>query len=410
MTLSKLFDSQEGMALSALKMARLKKSVIQQLMLEEGTTIADICKETEFSVPTVTKVVVELIEEGIAFEKGKIDTAGGRRPSLYCINPNSAFFLGVDVRRDCVNIGLQNFKNEFLGLTTRIDFALKNKQESLEGLCSLINDFIDKSGLDRGKILGACVVLSGRTNSAKGYSDSYFSFEKEPLSSLIEQRIGVKTFIENDSRAMGYGEYCCGAGAGTSKKNVIFVSLNWGFGISMICNGILYYGMSGFSGEFGHSPVLDNQILCQCGKKGCLETEISGQALVRRFKEKLAEGSTSIVTSKKEIGEINMYDIIFAATKNEDLLAIEVIEEVGEKLGHYMSLLLNIFNPELVILGGEMADCGTYLTLPLETALHKYSLNLVLQDMKLKLGELGDKAGVIGGCYILRDRLFGIIE
>lgn len=410
MSLSKLFNSQEGMALSALKMARLKKSVIQQLMLDEGTTIADICKETEFSVPTVTKVVVELIEEGIAFEKGKIDTAGGRRPSVYCINPNSAFFLGIDVRRDCVSIGLQNFKNELLEVATRINYSLKNTNESLDGLCQLVNDFVDKSGLDKKKILGACVALSGRTNTAKGYSDSYFSFEKEPLSSLIERRIGIKTFVENDSRAMGYGEYCCGAGAGSFEKDVIYISLNWGFGISMICNGMLYYGMSGFSGEFGHSPVLDNQILCQCGKKGCLETEISGQALVRRFKEKLADGSTSIVTSQKKFNEIDMYDIMRAATKNEDLLAIEVIEEVGEKLGHYMSLLLNIFNPELVILGGEMADCGTYLTLPLETALHKYSLNLVLQNMKLKLGELGDKAGVIGGCYILRDRLFGIIE
>jgi len=209
---------------------------------------------------------------------------------------------------------------------------------------------------------------------------------------------------------MGYGEYCCGAGAGSSEKDVIFISLNWGFGISMICNGVLYYGMSGFSGEFGHSPVLDNQILCQCGKKGCLETEISGQALVRRFKEKLADGSTSVVTSRKKPFDINMYDIIDAATKDEDLLAIEVIEEVGEKLGHYMSLLLNIFNPELVILGGELSACGSYLTLPIETALHKYSLNLVLQDMKLKTGELGDSAGVVGGCYILRDRLFGIIE
>ena len=409
MTLSKLFDTQEGMPLSALKMSRLKKNVIQQLMLEEGTTISDICKETEFSVPTVTKVVVELIEEGIAFEKGKIDTAGGRRPSVYCINPNSAFFLGIDVRRDCVSIGLQNFKNEFLKLTTRIDYVLKNTMESLDGLCEIVNNFVDESGLEKTKILGACVVLCGRTNSAKGYSDSYFSFENESLSQLIENRIGLKTYIENDCRAMGYGEYCFGVGAGLDDKDIIYVNLNWGFGISMILNGMLYYGMSGFSGEFGHSPVLDNQILCQCGKKGCLETEISGQALVRRFKEKLADGSTSIVTSQKIVNDINMYDIINAAIKHEDLLAIEVIEEVGEKLGHYMSLLLNIFNPQLVILGGELASCGTYLTLPLETALHKYSLNLVLQDMKFKIGELGDKAGIIGGCYILRDRLFNMI-
>ncbi len=407
MVLSNLLDSQEKLSLSALKIARLKKNVIQRLMLEEGTTIAELCKENEFSVPTVTKVVGELIEEGIAFEKGKIDTAGGRRPSIYGINPNSAFFLGVDVRRDCVSIGLQNFKNEFIKLSTRIDYILKNTLESLDGLCRIINQSIEQSGLDRNKILGACVALSGRTNSAKGYSDSYFSSESEPLSKLIENRINIKTFIENDSRAMAYGEYYCGAGAG--EKDVIYINLSWGFGISMICNGMLYYGMSGYSGEYGHSPVLDNQIICQCGKKGCLETEISGQALIRRFREKLAGGSTSMVTNNKKVEDIDMYDIIRAAVQYEDLFAIEIIEEVGDKLGHYLSLLLNIFNPELVILGGDLAAAGSYLKLPMETALRKYSLNLVLQNMKLKMAELGDKAGVVGACYILRDRLFDMI-
>lgn len=407
MILSKLLDSQERMSLSTLKIARLKKSVIQKLMLEEGTTIAELCKETEFSVPTVTKVVGELINEGIAFEKGKIDTAGGRRPSIYGINPNSAFFLAVDVRRDCTSIGIQNFKNEFIKLSTRIDFVLRNTSDSLNELCNLINTYIINSGVDRTKILGVCVVLTGRTNSAKGYSESFFSTEKEMLNVVIEKKIGIKTFIENDSRAMGYAEYSCGAGG--LEKDVIYINLSWGFGISMICNGMLYYGMAGYSGEYGHSPVLDNQIICQCGKKGCLETEISGQALIRRFKEKLAGGSTSMVTTKKSIDEIDMYDIIRAAVQYEDLLAIETIEEIGEKLGHYLSLLLNIFNPELVILGGELSAAGSYLKMPLESALHKYSLNLVLQNMKLKMSELGDKAGVVGGCYILRDRLFDMI-
>lgn len=263
------------------------------------------------------------------------------------------------------------------------------------------------SGVDKSKILGACVVLTGRTNSAKGYSESFFSNESEMLNVMIEKRIGIKTFIENDSRAMGYAEYSCGAGG--TEKDVIYINLNWGFGISMICNGMLYYGMAGYSGEYGHSPVLDNQIICQCGKKGCLETEISGQALMRRFKEKLAAGSTSVVTTQKAVDEITMYDIIRAAVQYEDLLAIETIEEIGEKLGHYLSLLLNIFNPELVILGGDLSAAGSYLKMPMEAALHKYSLNLVLQNMKLKMSELGDKAGVVGGCYILRDRLFDMI-
>lgn len=116
-----------------------------------------------------------------------------------------------------------------------------------------------------------------------------------------------------------------------------------------------------------------------------------------------------MVTTQKAIEDIDMYDIIRAAVQYEDLLAIESVEEIGEKLGHYLSLLLNIFNPELVILGGELSAAGSYLKMPMESALHKYSLNLVLQNMKLKMGELGDKAGVVGGCYILRDRLFDMI-
>lgn len=407
MILSKLLDSQEGVSLSTLKMVRLKKSVIKNLTLEGIATIAELCKETEFSTPTVTKVIAELIEDGIIFEKGKIDTAGGRRPSIYGINPNSAFFLGVEVKRDYISLGLQNFNNEFIKISTRIAYTLENTRESLYVLCDIVSKFIEESGINRKKILGACFAFTGRINSKRGYSNSYFFFEDEPLNKIIESRIKIKTFIENDSRAMAYGEYCCGAGNG--EKDVVYVNLSRGFGVGLICNGELYYGKSGYSGEFGHSPVINNQIICQCGKKGCLETEISGQALVRRFKEKLKSGSTSMLTRTMNPEDISMYDIINAAVQYEDLLAIEIVEEIGEKLGRYLSQLINFFNPELVILGGDFAAAGSYLKLPVKTSLHKYSLNIVLQDITLKMAELGDKAGIMGTCYILRDRLLKMV-
>ena len=406
MNLSQLLDSQEGLPLSTLKMMKLKKSVIKRLMLNENTTIADICRDTQVSVPTVTKVISELIEDNIVFEKGKIASPGGRRPFTYGINPNSAFFLGVDVHRNFISIGLQNFTNEFVKVSTSIDYTLVNTRESLYQMCDIINRFITKSGIKREKILGACVAFVGRINTEKGYSHNYFFFEEEPLSKIIESRIKIKTFMENDSRAMAYGEFCSGVAAGG--QNVIYLNLSWGFGIGIINNGELQYGKSGYSGEFGHSSVLSNEIICQCGKKGCLETEISGQALVRRFREKLQEGSTTMLTSKMPMEDVTMYDIITAAVNYEDLLAIELIEEIGEKLGHYLSLLLNIFNPDLVIIGGDFAAAGPYIKLPVETALRKYSLNLVVDDMDLKMAELGDRAGVIGACYVLRDKLFKI--
>lgn len=403
MILSELLDTSEHMPLLALRMLKLKRSIVR-LLANEEKTIIELCKETEFSIPTVTKIIGELREDGVVFEKGKIDTAGGRRPVIYGINPDCAFYMGVDVKRDSVSLGLQNFKNELVKEALRVPYKLQDNKKSLEELCDIINRFVDSSGISKEKILSACVVFTGRINSGKGYNNTFFCFKEAPLNKLIEARIQVKTFIENDSRAMLYGEYCCGTAE--QKRNVIYLNISWGFGISIICNGELYYGQSGYSGEFGHSPILDNEIICECGKKGCIQTEMSGETMLRLFKQRLKKGNTSILTHKKAVEDITMYDIIHAAVCDEDMLAIEVIERIGKQMGRYLSLLVNVFNPDMVIIGGDVAAAGSYIELPIRSALYKYSLNLLLQDMTLKLSSLGEKAAIIGACYILQKRLF----
>lgn len=404
MSLSLLLDYPDDISLSALKLIKLKKRIIKRLTISGEATISELCKENDFSIPTVTKIIAELIEEGIVFEKGKVGTAGGRRPSKYGINPNAYFYLGVEVRRNSVSIGLQNFNHDFIKLAEGISYTLENTRESLNRLCEIINQFVTDSQVPKEKIIGACINLSGRINSRKGFSYSYFFFEEKPLSEIIESQIQIKTFLENDTRAMAYGEYNCGVVK--NEKDVIFVNIGYGVGIGIICNGKLYYGKSGYSGEFGHSPVFNNEIICHCGKKGCLETEISGLALERKFKRSIENGSISILSGKKSIEDITAEDIINAVIENEDTLSIEIIEEIGNLVGRYISLLINLFNPELVVLGGMMAKTGTYLRLPVRTSIQKYSLSLVSLDMELKMSELGSKAGVIGACYILRDKLF----
>ncbi len=174
-------------------------------------------------------------------------------------------------------------------------------------------------------------------------------------------------------------------------------------------NSHLYYGKSGFAGEFGHIPLFNNEIICKCGKKGCLETEASGQALLRLFKEKVAQGSsTSIITQQKlQIDDIILDDII-KAVQYDDVLSIELIAQIGEKLGRGIALLINIFNPELVILGGSLAATGEYIRLPILSAINKYSLSLVSSDTQLKFSKLGEKAGVMGACLLVRNRLLNL--
>jgi predicted NBD/HSP70 family sugar kinase len=202
---------------------------------------------------------------------------------------------------------------------------------------------------------------------------------------------------------MAYGEFH--KGIVKNEKDVLFLNLDYGIGLGILIDGKVYYGKSGFSGEMGHIPFFDNEIICHCGKKGCLETEASGQALLRLFKEKIEQGLTSsIIDSPAKINKIRLADIIEGA-QNEDMLSIDLLAEIGEKIGRGIALLINIFNAEMVILGGTLVSSGDYIYLPIKSSINKYSLNLANNDTKLYISQLGEKAGIIGGCLIARSKL-----
>lgn len=380
----------------------LKRLIINYLDVTGNVTIAELGKELNISAPKITNMVAELIEDGLIKDYGKVDSTGGRRASLYGLEAESCFFIGVDIKRFYINIGLLDFKKNLVTVNEKISYKLENSAEAYQQLISIIKQFIDELPVSREKVLGMGINLSGRVNHTTGYSYSFFHFHEEPLSQTIENEIGIQTFIENDSRAMAYGEFC--SGAVNNEKNVLFVNMDYGVGLGILIDGKVYYGKSGFSGEFGHIPFFNNEIICHCGKKGCLETEASGIALLRNFKNKIEQGSTSSLIKKgKDINELRVSDIAHAA-RNEDVLSIELIAEIGEKMGKGLAVLINIFNPELVVLGGTLAETGDYIKLPIKSALNKYSLNLVSSDTQLLISKLGEKAGVIGGCLLARNR------
>lgn len=381
----------------------LKRMVINYLDTRGNSTIPELSKEFNTSVPKTTNIINELIEDGLIGDYGKFDSTGGRKASIYGLVSDACFFIGVDVKRYYINIGLLNFKKYLVTLKEKIPYRLENTQESFHQLLELIHSFIAELTVEKDKILGVGINLSGRINNKTGYSYSYFHFHEEPLSIIIQKEIGIYTFLENDSRAMAYGEFCCGEV--NNAKNVLFVNIDYGIGVGILIEGKLYYGKSGFSGEFGHIPFFNNEILCHCGKKGCLETEASGISLIRKFKERIEQGFTSVVMKKKkDSNDITLTDIIQAA-KNEDVLCIELLAETGEKIGKGIALLINLFNPELLIIGGTLSETGDYLRLPVRSAINKYSLSLVNSDTQLKMSKLGEKAGVMGGCLIARTKV-----
>jgi len=386
----------------AYKNINLKKAVLGHFSNVGNATISELCKELNLSVPKVTMLLNDLIEDGLVQEYGKMETSGGRKPSIYGLASDSGFFVGVDVKHNHINIGLTDLQKRLIKIVKHVDYKLENNRESLEALCAIITDFINQLPIAREKILGIGLNLTGRVNHATGYSYSYFYFNEEPLSQFIESKLNINVFLENDTRAMAYGEFC--VGNVQDERNVLFLNVDYGIGLGILIDGQLYYGKSGFSGEFGHIPFFDNEIMCHCGKKGCLETESSGAALVRMFREKIKEGSSSILTKTMKPEEIQLEHIIDAA-HNDDILAIELIGRVGENIGRGIAMLINIFNPELVIIGGALAATEDYIRLPIKSAMNKYSLSLLSNATALKMSRLGDEAGVIGACLLAWQRV-----
>ena len=392
----------------AYKNILLKKEILTFFATKGPSTIPELSKEFNISIPKINECINELIEDALVQDNGKSTSGIGRKPNSYGLLPNAAFFVGVQVSHDHLSIVVMNMKKDIIANQEEIPHRLENNQESLQNICREINQFIATHQIQKDKILGVGINLSGRINYRTGYSYSYFNFYEDPLSKYFEQELQLRTYLENDSKALAYGEFS--SGILKDEKDALFVNVDNGIGLGILINGKIYYGKSGFSGEFGHIPIFDNDIICRCGKKGCLETEASGFALRNRVIAALQNGATSILTKKfNDLEDIRLSDII-AAAKKDDNLAIELINELGEKLGRGLATLINIFNPEIIIVGGILAKSEEYLMLPLKNAVNKFSLSIVNKDTKLAYSNNGEKLAAFGACLLIRDRLLSIID
>ena len=391
--------------LGGTKSAMTHKRIIAYYLNNSTSTIPELSKELNLSVPTIAKVIAEMCEDGYIVNCGKMDTGKGRSPVIYGLAPDSGYFIGVDLMSNGLNLGLMNFKGELVKLDMDVPYQYRNSQEGLDELCGHVTDFIEQLDIAKERILNVGVNIPGRVNPEMGHSFSRFNFEERPLVDLMAERIGCRVYIDNDTRAMTYGEMSKGVVKG--EKDVIFVNLSWGIGCGLILNGELYTGKSGFSGEFGHFPSFDNEVLCHCGKRGCLETEISGMALHRNLLQSVKEGRQTLLAEQimKDEASLTLDDII-EATLKEDLLCIELVEDIGQKLGRYLAGLINLLNPEMVIIGGSLARTGDSVLQPVKSAVRKYSLNMVNRDSAIVLSKLQDKAGVTGACLLARKSLF----
>lgn len=387
------------------KRNNLKIRIIKYLYQEGSKSIPDLCTIARVSSPTLKRLLDELESEGLIIELGLGESGGGRRPSIYGLNPDSRFILGIDVTRFELRLALFNLSCQMVGKMMVIPVGLETGDDVILTLKKNIAELFKTYKIDKGKILGAGLALPGLIDMKTGISYSYLNQGSTPIAQYLSKQLGLHVFVEHDTRSMARGELMFGHAKG--KKNVLCLNLGSGIGLSMIINGRVYSGESGYAGEFGHINVDPHGQLCYCGKIGCLETVASGRTLKKKVVEDLQSGTPTVIKSliDNDLSKVTL-KIILEAVNAGDQYANELIATTGVHLGKGIATLLHLFNPELIILGGTLSKADDILINSIQQTLNSYSIPRIRQDTVILISGLGENAGLMGAVALVMDRVF----
>ena len=383
----------------------LKKRIVRFLYFHGSKSAAQISKKLKSSIPTITTIITELISINVIVDQGQGTSSGGRRPNLYGLQEDTFYILGIDIGRYATKMALFNTKLENITDLKTYPLSLKkNENKQIDIIYNFANKLIKDSGIDQKKLIGVGLDMPGLIDAKEGHNYTYFHNKNLSLASRFKEKFKLPVYIENDAKTRALAEYRYGQAR--ESKNTLVMHLGWGVGLGMIINGKLFGGTSGFAGELSHIPLVDNGILCTCGKQGCLETVASGTALVRLAKEGLSKGRIS--TLSKIIGPDNelIPKTIIEAANTGDQFAISILSQVGFELGKGISILIQLFNPELIILGGRMAEANQYLLTPIEQALNHYTIPKLRNQTKIVISKLGQNANILGSVAMVIENIF----
>lgn len=399
------FEPEDGNNGVSYKKYLLKKQIIEIFYREGHKAITELCDITNNSVPNITNIIGELSEEGWVKSYGIGTSKGGRKPTLYGINMAVGYILGIDLSRRYTRMSLFNLHNEHVGEVIEYREGLESTDNVLGFLKEAVNGLLVSNRLTMDKILGIGIAIPGLIDIRKGVSYSYPQLGAKPLEETFEELFGRPVFVEHDTRIMAIGEKWFGLAKDIS--DVLFINIGSGLGMSMILNDNLYRGHSGFSGEFGHIQMDPDGELCYCGKIGCLETIASGTAIVNKAKAIIRKGRNTLIGRliENDFDKIKLKTIIDAGNMG-DRYAIELLEETSEYLARGISILIHLFNPQAIIIGGEMAEAGNLIKDPIQQKLSKYTMTLMKQDSQILVSQLKEEAGLLGTMPVVMSHLF----
>lgn len=300
-----------------------------------------------------------------------------------------------------------NLNNEMVTKPINISIKLETGIKVIDKIAEELDSLLQKENIDKNKILGCGVAIKGLIDSEKGISYTYLIPDGDiTTQEYMEKMFGFPTVIENDARVLTIGEYQFGKAR--EVNNVLCLNVEWGVGMGIVTEGELYRGKSGLAGEIGHIQIEEEGRLCECGMRGCLETIASGTALKRVLLEGLKEGIPTKIKAFSDIDDPEEFDLdkVFEFAQEGDHFTINIVSQMGYNLGKCISILLHLFNPEMIIIGGTFSKGDNYILDSVNRSLNEHVMPKIRSQTKLVTSDIGKTAIVKGGAALFTKWLF----
>ncbi len=379
-----------------------RAAVLRRLFLEGPLNRVALAQLTGLSSGSVTNVTSALLEEGLIAEVGLEESDGGRPRVLLQVNPEFGGVIGVEVGETCIRVEAFDMRMRVAGMA---EVTLHPQHHEAEVVIDQIIVAIEKLqgqfAAENRRLIGVGVAVPGVVANHDGDARVHapnIGWRDVPMEKLIQERVSLPVFADNGAKALGQAEMWLGAGRGASHAVVAL----WGTGVgaAIFTNGLLYRGSASSAGEWGHTSIRVGDRRCRCGGTGCVEAYVGAPALL----EEWHRTDPAAVTPSDPDSEEWVDRFLEAAATNKEAEA--ALEQAAFYVGTAAANLVNLFNPEKIIIGGWLGiRLGPPLITQIRKAVRDQALEYTASRVSIEVGQLGAEAVALGACTLVVDEL-----
>jgi glucokinase-like ROK family protein len=363
-------------------------SVLQCVYAAGSITRQQIAEETGLSTATVANVVSDLLSYGLVIESGYEGSQGGRPRAILTAHITNGFFVGVDVAETYIHFDLFDLGLNLRHATQHDLHTEENRPTQIAShIKTGLDDLLEQARAPREKVLGVGVSMPGPVEQRSGVSifAPNWGWHDVPLLKLLQELIDLPIYLDNPLKALAIAELWFGAGRGID--NLVAVNLGTGIGAGVVVDGVLYRGSSNCAGEWGHTNIAIDGRECRCGSRGCVEAYAGAPGIVQMIREVAPQ--SQLLHHDDQTATIAA---LAAALREDDLVARQVLREIVRYLGPGIANLINMYNPQVVVIGGWVSSqLGPYLLRELNQVVPRYALKRALEATTIQL------------CYLLHN-------